>query len=146
MKLEIIKDLSLKETFIKIYLSHMNPKNQRIIDFIKYDSDYNYLYGSRNSKIYLLQPDWIVRFYTENKKVFIETAQSIYQSKYRLYQLEELLPKYFIRSSHSEIINTKQIKELNLSFKGTIQVVFKSGQNTFVSRRSIPNFKKALGL
>ncbi|MEX2804352.1 LytTR family DNA-binding domain-containing protein [Streptococcus sp. H31] len=146
MKLEIIKDLSLKETFIKIYLSHINPKNQRIIDFIKQDSDCNYLYGSRNSKIYLLEPDLIVRFYTENKKVFIETAQSIYQSKYRLYQLEELLPEYFIRISYSEIVNIKQIKELNLSFKGTIQVIFKTGQNTFVSRRSIPNFKKALGL
>ncbi|AXQ79601.1 LytTR family transcriptional regulator [Streptococcus chenjunshii] len=146
MKLEIIKDLSFKETLIKMYLSRIDAKNQRIIDFIKQVSDCDYLYGSRNSSIYLVKPEQIIRFYTENKKVFFETPHSNYSSKYRLYQLEEMLPKHFIRISHSEIINLKYIKQLNLNFKGTIQVIFKTGQNSFVSRRSISNFKKALGL
>lgn len=70
-----------------------------------------------------------------------------YTTRLRLYQLEDRLPKkQFIKISRSEIVNLDYVKSLDLSFSGTIALELKNGQVTYVSRRSLKNFKEALGL
>ncbi len=51
----------------------------------------------------------------------------------------------FIKISRYEIINLDYVKKLDLSFKGTIAVEFKNGSISYVSRRYLKEFKKALG-
>lgn len=100
-----------------------------------------------DQKVYLLPLTHIERIYTQEQKVFLQTKEGKeYRLKYRLYQVEELLPPYFVRISGSEIINLKLIDHLDLSFPGTIKLIFKSKASTYVSRRFLSKVKDALSI
>lgn len=86
----------------------------------------------------------IFLIYSENGKIFAKTDDNIYQLKYRLYQLEALLDKNFIRISNSEIINIQKVKNLDFSMLGTIRINFINGTYTFASRRFIKKIKEYL--
>lgn len=144
MKLEIIRDSRLAETLIKIYAAHIDRKTQQIIDLAEGKSDH--LLGVWMEKVYLLALPDIIRIYSEDKKVFLETTDKVYATKYRIYQLEEQLTKDFIKISQGEIVNIRAIQKLDLSIKGTIKLTLKTGGESFVSRRSLKTFKEKLGL
>lgn len=95
----------------------------------------------------LLEQGDILRFYTQGKGVWAQTADGVYTVRLRLYELEERLdPKRFVRISHSEIVNLKQVTALDLSLTGTIRMTLKGGTGTFVSRRYVKKIKQALEL
>ncbi len=144
MKLKVITNSSFAETLVKIYTDCIDSKTQYLIDFIQHD--YNDIQGFWRGELHLIKSDDIVRVYTDGKKIVIETTYKTYTSKQRLYQLEERLPSNFIKLSQGEIANIYQIHKLDLNIKGTVKVTFKTGQISFVSRRSIKSVKKALGI
>lgn len=87
----------------------------------------------------------IVRIYSENKKVYVRTAEDTYEVRDRLYSLEELLrDKGFVRISNSEIVNISQIHKLDMSYTGTIRMLMKNGDETYVSRRFVSKIKAVL--
>lgn len=53
----------------------------------------------------------------------------------------------FVRISHSEIVNLKQVTALDLSLAGTIKMTLAGGAAVcWVSRRYVPRIRQALGL
>lgn len=87
----------------------------------------------------------IVRIYSENKRVYVRTADAAYEVRDRLYALEEALAgQGFVRISNSEIVNTAQIKKLDMSYAGTIKMYMKNGDTAFVSRRYVSKIKEVL--
>ncbi|MDE5616672.1 MAG: LytTR family transcriptional regulator, partial [Clostridia bacterium] len=54
--------------------------------------------------------------------------------------------KTIVRISNSEIINLKFVKKFDLSFNGTICVLFSNGSVTYVSRRYVSKIKNTLGI
>lgn len=66
--------------------------------------------------------------------------------KFRLYQLEEKLPDYFIKINQSCIANIKQIKCFDASIAGALMVKFKNGYEDYVSRRQLKCVKERMGL
>ncbi len=93
----------------------------------------------------MLRPVEIFSFYSEGQKVIAlsETERFTVQSK--LYELEDELEKsHFIRISKSEIINSRKIRELDMSVTGTIRVIMKNGYETYVSRRNVAKLKEKL--
>lgn len=51
----------------------------------------------------------VLFFETEGECVYAHTADDAYLVKRRLYELEQALPRYFVRVSKSAIANTRQI-------------------------------------
>ena len=95
----------------------------------------------------LLQPEDIIRFYTDAKSVLAQTKEQTCTVHLRLYELEERLDHHtFVRISNSEIINLKQITALDLKLSGTIRITLKGGVVTYASRRYVKKIKEALGL
>ena len=89
----------------------------------------------------------VLRIYTGNQKVYIQTQQGEYAIRYRLYELEAALDKkQFLRISNSEIVNVKKIRDIDLSIVGRICIRFIDNSQTYVSRRYIPKIKKSLGI
>lgn len=94
-------------------------------------------------------PTDILHFFAEDKSVFARRSNGqIYSVGSRLYELEELLdPHIFVRISHSEIVNLKQVTALDLSLSGTIKMTLADGKAVcYVSRRYVKKIKLALGL
>lgn len=142
MKLELIKDLSLTENIIKIFYQTLDLETQEIIDVI--EKNRRYLHGFQDKRLYLIDPRKVLRIFSENKAVFIETKDGIFKSRHRLYHFEEMLDQYFIKISQGELVNIRAIRELNMSLPGNIEVVLSNGQRSFVARRRLKAFKKAL--
>ena len=146
MNVEIFIDDQYEETTVKIYAKTYSKE----IDWIKdqvlgHPQDKITAFAGDNVEI-LAYKD-ILRFYGLDNKVYLDTMKTTYTTRLRLYQLEDRLPKkQFIKISRSEIVNLDYVKSLDLSFSGTIALELKGGQVTYVSRRSLGNFKEALGL
>lgn len=104
--------------------------------------------GWRGERAIPLAPAEVLRFYAEQKEVFARRADGEHLIKLRLYELEELLnPADFVRISHSEIVNLRQVTALDLSLAGTIKMTLADGAAIcWVSRRYVPKIKEALGL
>lgn len=95
----------------------------------------------------LIDSKEIVRIYTEQKKVFVQTINGVYTVRFRLYELEEKLnPHMFIRISNAEMVNRHMIKRMDISKTGTIGVELKNGIKTYASRRYVSKIKKLLGI
>ncbi|WP_445477699.1 LytTR family DNA-binding domain-containing protein [Lysinibacillus irui] len=95
----------------------------------------------------LIDSKEIVRIYTEQKKVFVQTINGVYTVRFRLYELEEKLnPHMFIRISNAEMVNRHMIKRMDISKTGTIGVELKNGIKTYASRRYVSKIKKFLGI
>jgi len=76
--------------------------------------------------------------------VYADTLDDSYLIKSTLYQLEEDLPRQFVRISNSEIVNTDKIIRLDLNLAGTIKVHLQGDIQTRVSRRYISKVKEVL--
>ena len=92
----------------------------------------------------LIEADEIIRIYTENRRVMLESTAGVYQLRRRLYELEERLDTCeFIRISNSEIVARRWIRGLDFSLTGTIRLTLKNGVCCYVSRRYVSRIRKA---
>ena len=89
----------------------------------------------------------VLRFYTEDKGVYCQTAQSVFTVRQRLYELEEeLAGTRFVRVSNSEIVSLDRVAALDLTLAGTIKMTLEGGTVCWVSRRYVKKIRQALGL
>lgn len=60
---------------------------------------------------------------TDGNAIQVHTRDDIYQTRYKLYELEELLPGQFMRVSKSAILNTSHVYSItkNLSSSSVVQ-------------------------
>ena len=65
-----------------------------------------------------------------------------YRLKYRLWELETMLPEYFIRINKSAFANENRIKQFAATFSGAVDAVFHCGYREYVSRRCFAVIKR----
>ena len=78
--------------------------------------------------------DGILFFETNENSVLAHTRKELYQTRYKLYELENLLPGFFMRVSKSAILNTELVYSIDrnltassvVSFSGTHKQVYVS--------------------
>lgn len=149
MQIDIEIDSTVEDTKVLITT---REKNQFINDLVDVLSNYSKkkitsLTAYINDKVYFIDVAEILRIYTANQKVYIQTSEAEYLIKYRLYELEDLLDsKLFLRISNSEIVNIKKICNIDLNIIGKICIHLSGNIQTYVSRRYIPKIKKSLGI
>lgn len=103
--------------------------------------------GTNGDTAVLLAPGDVARFFTRGKSVAAQTATGVWEVDQRIYELERRLPKnLFVRINQGELVNLDYVDHLDLSLTGTIGLVMTDGTRSFVSRRSLPAFKRALGI
>ena len=89
----------------------------------------------------------VLRFYTEDKGVYCQTAQGVFTVRQRLYELEEeLAGTRFVRVSNSEIVSLDRVAALDLTLAGTTKMTLEGGTVCWVSRRYVKKIRQALGL
>ena len=86
-------------------------------------------------------------FYIEavDNKVFIYTQSKVYETKQKLYELEDVLKeKKFLRISKSTLLNLMKISSIKPALNGRFTAVLYSDEEIVISRKYVPEFKKAL--
>lgn len=142
MKVNFIQNSKLEDNHI---ILQANQKND-LIETIIYDIESNIytIECSIDGQKMLTPLNSFIRFMSADKKIFGYTQDKELTIKYRLYQLEELLPSQFVRISNTEIINIHAVSNLELTHTGIILIHFKNGEQTSSSRRYIKKIKEKL--
>ncbi|EGF88338.1 hypothetical protein HMPREF0433_00699 [Gemella sanguinis M325] len=144
MKVELNIDEKFKEILVTISTDKINDEVQELVNYIEYKEDY--LVGIADDQVCVLDISDIIRVFVEDRKVFVVTTKGKFIVRKKLYEMNNLLTKDFVKISQSEIANIKFIKNLDLSIRGTIVIVYKNSDISYVSRRLLKDFKTKLGL
>jgi len=89
----------------------------------------------------------ILYFESVDERVFLYTEEAVMEVKQRLYELEEILSeKDFIRISKSQIVNINKIKALKPEINRTIMATMCNGEQLYVSRKYVKEFRALLGV
>lgn len=87
----------------------------------------------------------ILFFETDENKIYSHTKNDVYEVRYKLYELEEILPLEFIRVSKSTILNVKHIRSINTNITSSSSInFFESHKQTYVSRHYYKDFKNRI--
>lgn len=134
MKFRIEIEDGLKEEEIIIRCSGINQEIQRIQKAISDSITQQLLVYQGNTEFYLA-PEEILFFETEGATVNAHTVENQYQVKYKLYELEKLLPSEFMRISKSTVVNVLLIYSITKNITGASAVEFRNThKKVYVSR------------
>jgi DNA-binding LytR/AlgR family response regulator len=136
MRIRIEVDESLAENEIILRCSGLSEEiiaiQRKLGDVI---TSRQQLAVTRGDAEYYLVLDEILFFETAGAQVAVHTADQIFGSKYKLYELEEMLPGSFMRVSKSTIINVNKIRAVHKNITGASEVEFANcHKKAFVSR------------
>ena len=144
--IEIKIDENYKVPKLVIYTDQVTDELMKIVNKLK-SADEEKLIGFKDDEAFILDFSKIESIYTENKKIYARVENIAYQTKKRIFELEEsLIDLNFVRISNSEIVNFKKVLSIDFKLTGTIMLKLESGSNTFVSRRYVKKIKEYLGL
>ena len=94
----------------------------------------------RGNTEYYLTLDEILFFETDSDGINAHTRDNIYQTKYKLYELEELLPGSFMRISKSAIVNTSHIYSISRNLTASSVVAFADTHINEIKKKQWKNF------
>ncbi len=84
---------------------------------------------------YYIELKDVLFFESYGREIVMHTANDYFSIKHKLYELEELLPKTFIRVAKSTIVNGKMIYSVNKNLVSTGTIAFKnSNKQASISR------------
>ena len=147
MKFNLI--ITKEEESITLCVHKRTPLADKIEELVNNDEltiDGININGYLDKDIVPLKLEKISRFYSEDDKCYASVDSKTYQIRKRLYQIEEILPSYFIRINKSSIININFIKRFNTSWTANVFVELKDGVKDYISRRQLKNVKERLGI
>ena len=108
--------------------------NQRKIPLIK---DGNNVFIDVSALYYIESVD---------KKSFVYTKQNCYETRLRLYELEETLGAYFLRVSKSMIVNLRKIKGVKSDISGRMEATLLNDEKIVISRSYVKEIKRRLDI
>lgn len=135
-----------KEVSIIINTPEMSDEIQKLIKYISnINNTPSQIIANKNNKIYFIDLDKIICFFSKDKYNYVRTIEDTYKIKYKLYELEEILnQKDFIRISNSCIINMNQVICFDTSILSTVTVKLKDNTQETVSKRNLTKINKLL--
>ena len=134
IKIEIDESMSEDEVLIRCRgLTEQVTEIQKAVSEVVNTSQRFVFYRSNTE--YYLALDEILFFETDGDGINAHTRDNIYQTKYKLYELEDLLPGCFMRISKSSIVNTNHIYSISRNLTASSVVAFAgTHKQVYVSR------------
>lgn len=143
MELKLFKVAKEQAEQIEIRCHEITEEVREIVAFVK--TRQGQLTGVQEGKQYEVPVLDILYIEAVDNKVFLYTKKQVYETKQRLYELEELLrEKYFLRVSKSLLLNLMKVQSIKPALNGRFMAVLQSGEEIIISRKYVPELKKAL--
>ena len=144
MKINIEQSNSCTEVEITIKCSSVDESLEKLISSIRLYS--STISGKKEDNVFFLKPEDVLYFDTVDERVFIYTADNVYETSLKLYELEErFMGTSIIRVSKSTVLNLVKIKYVSPLLNGRIEAVLQNGEKVIISRQYVASFKKKLG-
>lgn len=145
---------------MKIIIEECNPgeEDQIIIRCTKLDENIlkliselkqgqKKLTGIKDGNMVMIDPSNVYYFEGVDNKVFLYCKQNVYETKLKLYEIEEEYKNTdFFRASKSVILNVAKIKSISPAYSGRFEAQLFNGEVVVISRQYVPELKKKLGM
>ncbi len=136
MKIKIEIDDQLNEDEITIRCRELNDQIGQLQRAIREAgaSSQKFVF-QRGESQYYLSLDEILFFEADDHRIYAHTKKEVYETRYKLYELEKLLPSYFLRVSKSTVLNMREVFSIKKNITSASMVEFRgSEKKTYVSR------------
>jgi len=145
MKIHVKIEKQYEEIEVHLYANAYSDEVERVMKRLKTPVTTT-IDGYKEQEIYMLKIEDIYSVYAEGPKIFFQTEEEEFESKRKLYELEELLSEQFTRVNKSTLINTNKIASIQLGRFGTPTLVLDSEVTVAVSRNYLKPLKQKLGI
>lgn len=145
MKITINIDDKINETQIDINCRELTPEIENIIATLRIMNQQ--MLVVKDGENYLQDVNKIIYIEAVERKTFVYTEENVYESKLKLYEMEErLCHSGFFRVSKSCLVHLKFIKSIKNDIERKLRLTMKNGEQIIVSRQYADEMKKRLGV
>ena len=143
MQTKITKIELDKPEILEIRCHEISDEVREIVAFVK--SRQGQLTGTADDRMYEIAVSDIFYIESVDNKTFIYCKNREYETKQKLYELEEILrEKHFLRVSKSVLLNLMKVSSIKPTLNSRFTAVLFSGEQVIISRKYVPELKKAL--
>jgi len=143
MEIEVKRIPTTEKEKVSISCYEVTAVVNDIVNFVK--SRQGTISGGLDGKQYEISITDIFYIESVDNKTFVYTQKNVYETKMRLYEVEEiLLSKSFVRVSKSIIVNLMKIVSLKPALNGRLLAILSNGEEIIISRKYVPELKKKL--
>lgn len=145
MDVTITENPALDDIEVSVACPRIDERVQRIVSALgAFDRA---LVGERDGATYRLDVDDVCYAETVDGKTFLYTADAVYQTPLKLYELEERLAgTEFVRASKQMLVNFDHVASIRPALNARLQLMLDNGEAVIVSRQYAPVIKRKLGL
>jgi len=145
VKITINTDDRNTETEIAIHCRQLDTEIEKIIATLRMLN--SQLMVTKEDENHLVDISNIVYVEAVERKTFVYTPEMVYESKLKLYEMEErLCAGSFMRISKSCLVNLRYIKSLKNDIERKLRLTLKNGEQIIVSRQYADEMKRRLGV
>lgn len=143
MRLIMCERQDLEKPEVTIAYREMNDSVKRVSDFVRY-VDQTILCRKDNEE-YAIPVSDIYYVESVDKKAFVYCETEVFQSNYKLYELENMLPRAgFVRVSKSTLLNIEKLKGVKTLVNSKLEAMLSNGERVCVTRKYLKDIKDAL--
>ncbi len=148
MKIRVEVEPDLKDTEVVIRCNEVNETVIQLQNLINQaEKEKKRIVFYKDDTEFFIPLSNVLFFETSGEQVWAHTADDEFLVKFKLYELENMLPEMFMRVSKSTILNTAKIYSIlrNLTAASKIEF-YQSKKTVFVSRFYYKELKNKLSL
>lgn len=143
MRLIMCERQDLDKPEVTIAYREMTESVKRVSDFVRY-VDQTILCRKDNEE-YAVPVSDIYYVESVDKKAFIYCETEVFQSSYKLYELENMLPHTgFVRVSKSTILNIETLTGVKTLVNSKLEAMLSNGESVCVTRKYLKDIREAL--
>ena len=143
MKTKVTKIERNKPEMVEIHCYSVSDEVNEILAFVK--SRQGQLTGTADERQYEIAVSDIFYIEAVDNKTFLYTKDKVYETKQKLYELEKILSqKHFLRVSKSTLLNLMKVSSIKPAINSRFIAVLFSGEQVVITRKYVPELKKAL--
>lgn len=144
MRVEIQNAASYDEEHAIIHAVTVTPDMQSAIDIL--ENNCRVIPVTDNEEKVMCQTDKIYYIESVDKRTYVYTKDKCFETKYRLYELDEILNRNYFRASKAMIVNIKKIQSVKAEINGRMTAELLNGERIIISRSYVKDLKERLGV
>lgn len=145
MKISIHITPEQEDTELTVACSRLTPEIEKMIATLRMMD--NQLTVRLDDTVHILDLFEVLYVEAVDRKTFVCTKDQVFESDFRLYELEgQLSDSYFFRINKSCIVNLRKIKTLKADLERRIRITMDNGEQLIASRMYADELRKRLGV
>ena len=128
---------------VEIHCHAVTDEVREIVAFVK--SRHGCLTGTIDDRQFEIPVADVFYIESVDNKVFLYTKDKVYETRQKIYTFESILKeKYFLRVSKSMLLNLMKVESIKPALNGRFSAVLRSGEQVIITRKYVPDLKRAL--